>query len=281
MNHNLKMTQVAELSERQFKSISQLVFRLAGIDLNPAKKQLVKARLNTRLRDLSIPDFDTYLRYLKDDQTGNELVTMLDSISTNLTSFFREGHHFACLREEVLPEIMNRTQDSRRLRIWSAGCSSGQEPYSIAITLREALRHSGQWNVKILATDLSTRVLEKAAAGVYQQDQVKGIPKQVLLRHFDKLTTNSGDAWRIKPAIQGMITFGRLNLMECWPMRGPLDVIFCRNVMIYFKKETQNMLINRYYDLLRPGGYMFLGHSECLAGTSNRFRYIKPTVYQK
>lgn len=281
MKNSLHLTHTVELSDRQFNEISKLVFNLAGIDLNPSKKQLVKARLNSRLRELSLPSFDAYLQFLKNDKTGNELVTMLDSISTNLTSFFREGHHFAFLRQEVLPKIMSQSTNSRRVRIWSAGCSSGQEPYSIAITLQEAIQQTTGWDIKILATDLSTRVLNKAAAGVYPQDQVTGIPKQVLFRHFDKLKSKHDVAWQIKPAVRNMITFGRLNLMEKWPMRGPFDVIFCRNVMIYFKKDTQNVLVNRYFDLLNPGGIMFLGHSESLAGTSNKFKYVKPTIYRK
>ena len=281
MGFDLQAPNTVELSDKQFSAIAQLVYKMAGINLTSGKKQLVRARLNSRLRELKLPDFDSYINHIQSDGSGNELVLMLDSISTNLTSFFREGHHFAYLRQEILPQIAAAAKGERRVRIWSAGCSSGEEPYSIAISLSEAIQNGLGWDLKILATDLSTRVLAKAATGIYANQQVDGIPRNILMRHFGKVTIDGVPAWQIKPTLRKMITFGRVNLMERWPMQGPFDVIFCRNVMIYFNKQTQNVLINRYYDLLRPGGVMFIGHSESLAGTSHKYKYVKPTIYQK
>ena len=206
---------------------------------------------------------------------------MLDAISTNLTYFFREGQHFEYLRQIALPEIVARNQKSKRLRIWSAGCSSGEEPYTLAIVVGEAMRALGQWDVAILATDLSTRVLAKARAGVYEAERFREMPPQYLSAYFHVIQTRPMRLHEVNDSLRRHVKFARLNLMENWPMRGPFDVIFCRNVMIYFDKPTQAKLIRRYWDILCPGGLFFVGHSESLSGIEHDFEYIQPAVYRK
>ena len=271
----------AELSEKQFQTISGLVKDLCGINLHEGKRELVKARLTKRLRELQMSNYAQYVDFIATDQGQPELLSMLDALSTNLTSFFRESAHFDLLRGKVLPEILRtRTQD-RRIRIWSAGCSSGEEPYSIAIVLRETLGSLGGWDAKVLATDLSRRVLETARRGVYGKDRLRQVPSRMVSEHFRSAGADAPDKYEVHDSLRQMVTFARLNLMDPWPMRGPFDAIFCRNVMIYFDKPTQNRLVDRFWDLLGSGGLLFLGHSESLTGVRHRFKYVQTTVYGK
>ncbi|MCD4824355.1 MAG: protein-glutamate O-methyltransferase CheR [Phycisphaerae bacterium] len=268
-----------DISDAQFEQISALVKNLAGINLHDGKKELVKARLAKRCRQLKLQNLDQYISLVKNDKTGQELISMLDALSTNLTFFFRESQHFTFLRDTVLPKIVKR--GDRQLRIWSAGCSSGEEPYSISMLLNESIQSIGNWDVRILATDLSTRVLAIACSGEYSQQRFKETPRQLVSRYFEVVREERPAIFKAKPEIRDLIHFARLNLMEDWPMKGPFDVIFCRNVMIYFDKPTQSRLINRYYDLLADGGYLFLGHSESLTGTKHTFKYVQPATYMK
>ena len=269
-----------DLTDAQFESISSLVKRVAGINLHEGKRELVKSRLNKRLRALKMDGFDQYIKYLAADNTATELVEMLDAISTNLTSFFRENSHFEFFSDQLLPRLAENARKSgrRRLRGWSAGCSSGEEPYTIAMCLRETLADLNAWDARVLATDLCTKVLANAQRGIYAPDRLEKIPPQLRSKYFTRL--GDGD-WQAGEALRGLITFARLNLMEPWPMSGPFDFIFCRNVMIYFDKPTQARLVERYWQLLDRGGVLFIGHSESLTGVEHRFRYIQPTVYQK
>jgi chemotaxis protein methyltransferase CheR len=269
------------MSEDQFNHISTLVRNVAGINLHDGKKQLVKARLSKILRKLEISDFDDYIKHLSMDSSGLQLTGMLDALSTNLTYFFRELRHFEYLKETVLPAIIQRNIASRKLRLWSAGCSSGEEPYSLAITLLECAKKLEGWDLGILATDLSTRVLAKARQGIYQPDRFREMPKQYLPTYFNLIQTRPMRLHEVSPQVRHLVKFANLNLMSAWPMRGPFDVIFCRNVMIYFDKETQSRLIERYWDMLCPGGYLFVGHSESLSGIDHQFNYIQPAVYRK
>jgi chemotaxis protein methyltransferase CheR len=271
----------AELSEKQFQTISGLVKDLCGINLHDGKRELVKARLTKRLRVLQMDNYAQYVDFIATDQGQQELLTMLDALSTNLTSFFRECAHFDLLREKILPEILRSRMQDRRIRIWSAGCSSGEEPYSIAIVLRETLGSLGGWDAKVLATDLSRRVLEIARRGVYGKDRLQQVPSRMVSEHFRPAGADAPDKYQVHDPLRQMVTFARLNLMDPWPMRGPFDAIFCRNVMIYFDKPTQNRLVERFWDLLGSGGVLFLGHSESLTGVRHRFKYVQPTVYGK
>jgi chemotaxis protein methyltransferase CheR len=207
---------------------------------------------------------------------------MLDAISTNLTSFFREPKHFAFLEEKALPTVAdNGGSRNRQLNIWSAGCSSGEEPYTLSICLHEFAENRPGLNFKILATDISTRMLTTAGNGVYQDSQVQSIASGVLRKYFQRGQGKWAGHYRLKPFVRKSIEFMRLNLMEPFPFGSKFQIIFCRNVMIYFDKQTQGRLVNKYYDCLEPGGFLFIGHSESLMGTEHRFKYVQPTIYQK
>jgi len=267
------------LSEHQFLQISNLVKGLCGINLHEGKKELVKARLSKRLRILGLTNFADYLDYIRDDSSGMELTLMVDSLSTNLTSFFREMEHFNHLTDKVVKSPLHLS--TRRLRVWSAGCSSGEEPYSIAISLCESISDIMKWDVRILATDISTRMLNRAKQGVYSPDRLDKMPRHLRSRYFTPIKLLEGTVFQVSNQLRSLVHFGWLNLMNPWPMKGLFDVIFCRNVMIYFDKPTQNKLVRRLFDILAPGGMLFIGHSESLAGVEHAFRYVIPTVYEK
>ncbi len=268
-----------KLSEAEFIQISNLVKELCGINLHDGKKELVKARLSKRMRQLGMTSFQQYIDHVRQD-TDKEITTMLDILSTNLTYFFREPRHLEYLREVVLPEAM-ASKGNKKLRIWSAGCSSGEEPYSIAMVLNEAVPNLDSWDAAILATDLSTRVLQTASQGIYRQERFRELPRHLITKYFVCIQSKPEKVYRTGPKLRKLVHFARLNLMETWPMKGPFDVIFCRNVMIYFDKPTQGKLINRYFDILRPGGMLFLGHSESLTGIDHKFKYVQPATYKK
>ncbi|MFH1550553.1 MAG: protein-glutamate O-methyltransferase [Planctomycetota bacterium] len=276
-------TLTIELTQRQFEKISSLVYDLCGINLHIGKKELVKARLNKRLRQLGISDFDEYLAFLASDTSGRELVDMLDAISTNLTSFFREPAHFEYLSKQILPRLVQeRGRDpGRRLRIWSAGCSSGEEPYTIAIVLRNEIENLDRWDAAILATDINTRMLDTARCGEYAEARLKNMPVQVQSRCFECIESKKPRVYRARPEIRRLVSFARLNLLDNWPMRGNFDVIFCRNTMIYFDKPTQGKLVRRFREKLNEGGVLFIGHSESLTGIKHDFDYVQPTVYRR
>jgi chemotaxis protein methyltransferase CheR len=272
----------SDLSDKEFALFSQLVYDKAGINLHDGKKELVRSRLSRRLRAKNIQRFKDYYKYLMADESGEELVNMLDAISTNLTSFFREPKHFTFLEDTALPSILKRINPrTERLSIWSAGCSSGEEPYTLAICLHEFMKEETSFDFKILATDISTKVLSSAANGVYMGQQIRNIPAPVLRKYFQRGQGKWADHYRLKPYIRNEIEFKRLNLMEPFPFTKKFHIIFCRNVMIYFDKMVQNTLVNKYYDALIDGGYLFIGHSESLMGTQHQFQYVKPTIYQK
>jgi len=271
------------LDEKDFRRISDLVYEYCGINLHEGKKELVRARLAKQLRKGHFKTFSEYLRHVLDDPAGREFSVLVDSLSTNLTKFFREDQHFEYLRTHLLPRIIASRQGSSELRIrgWSAGCSSGEEPYSMAITLLEAIQGKGRWDVKLLATDVSTRVLEKAQKGVYAKDRIEPIPLPLRRRYLIQRREGGKNLYEVGTALRNLVIFRYLNLMQDWPVKGPLDFIFCRNVMIYFDKPTQERLINRFYGLLGPGGVLFTGHSESLTGIEHAFKYVQPTIYAK
>lgn len=274
-----------EIDDKEFSLFQRLIYDESGINLTPAKKELLKSRLMKRLRERSLTSFKEYYKYVTEaDTTGEELVSMLDCISTNLTEFFREAAHFDFLSEKVLPALLEdkRKKREKRIRIWCAGCSTGEEPYSISMILAECIKELCGWDIKLLATDLSTRVLKKAMQGIYAKDRLKNIPLQMLNTYFEKGAHNFKDHYQIKDFLRNLIAFRRLNLTdETFPFKGQFDFIFCRNVMIYFNKQTQTELVSKFYKHLAPNGYLFIGHSESLAGAETRFRYVRPTIYQK
>ena len=267
-----------EISRSAFDKISAILYRQAGIHLNEGKHELVKSRLNKRLCATGSCGFEDYIDYVEHDTSGRELAEMIDILTTNTTFFFRESQHFDFLRERIIPDLAAR---GGKIRIWSAGCSTGEEPYTISIVLREGLANIDLLDVRILATDISSRVLATARNGVYTQEKLNGLTKATLLNHFSPVRDSEPPAWRVQPSLSGLTKFAKLNLMEPWPMQGPFQVIFCRNVMIYFDKPTQAKLVSRFWELLEPGGYLFVGHSESLTTTSHDFQYVKPAIYRK
>lgn len=272
----------ADLTRRQFVQISALVKSACGLNLHARKRELVKARLHKRLRQLHLDSFKEYLDYLRSDTSADELVAMLDALVTNVTSFFREVEQFDHLVRVVLPrKIAGAGESGRRLRIWSAGCSTGEEAYSIAIVVAETIPHIGRWDAAILATDLSTGVLRQAREGVYTAERLRPIPLYLRGKYFTRTQARPKELYRVRENIRPLVHFRRLNLICPWPMRGTFDVIFCRNVMIYFDKPTQDRLIERFREALAPGGTVFVGHSESLANPDCGFRYVKPAIYEK
>ncbi len=264
-----------ELSPKQFERVSSLVYRLCGINLKGGKEALVRARLMKRLRALGMKDFSQYLKYLNSEQGKEELFFMVDVITTNKTSFFREPAHFEFLKETILPKFKNG-----KLRFWTAACSSGEEPFSLAILLREEIPGLDREDVLILATDISRRMLEKARQAIYGKETLKDLSPDILAKYFIEVASAPA-MYRVKDNVRNIVRLAWLNLMDAWPMRGPFNVIFCRNVMIYFDRPTQQRLINRFWDMLEPGGFLFVGHSEGLSAVSHNFRYVKPAIYQK
>jgi chemotaxis protein methyltransferase CheR len=271
------------LSERDFERISAVIHRHCGINLHDGKKELVRARIAKRLRLTGMKSFGQYVDFALADLNGAEFTTLVDSLSTNLTSFFRENQHFAFLSDRFLPELIARKhkQNDNSIRAWSAGCSSGEEPYTIAMTLSEALGNAPRWDIRLLATDISTQVLAKATAGVYDKARVDSVPPALRGKYFAPRALNGQTMLAVVPKLRGMITFKYLNLMDPWPFHGPFDFIFCRNVMIYFDKPTQARLVQRYHDVLAPGGILFTGHSESLTGINHQFRFVQATIYRK
>jgi len=271
------------LTEKDFRTISDLVYKHCGINLHEGKKELVRARLTKRLRMGKFKTFPEYMKHVLEDKTGKEFSILIDSLSTNLTSFFREPKHFDFFRDTFLPSLLARKEKSRRFKIraWSAGCSSGEEPYSIAITLLETIHNQPCWDVKILASDISTSILETAKKGIYDEKRVAPIPSIQKHKYLTRNRVEGRKVYEVSKSLKDIIIFRYLNLMEDWPIKGPLDFIFCRNVMIYFDKPTQSGLINRFWELLDSGGVLFTGHSESLTGIEHKFKYIQPTIYMK
>jgi chemotaxis protein methyltransferase CheR len=229
-----------------------------------------------RLRALSMGSFEEYMNHIENDEGRKELSRMIDVITTNKTAFFREIEHFNYLRDNILPELKNT-----RMRFWSAACSSGEEPFSLAILLRDEVPNIDSKDVKILATDISTTMLEKASDAVFREEALRDLPVSILKKYFVKIRKEWPRTYRLKDSVRSMIKFAWLNLMGPWPMKSPFNVIFCRNVMIYFDKPTQQRLIKRFWHLLEPGGYLFVGHAEGLSSISHKFRYIRPATYRK
>ena len=264
------------LSDNHFKKISDLVYRTSGINLRSGKESLVRARLMKRLRARGMPSVKDYLDYINSEQGRDELVQFIDVMTTNKTSFFREAEHFHYMRERVIPELTGH-----RLRFWSAACSSGEEAYTLAMWLREHLPDIDTRDALILATDISRRMLDKARQALYPVATVRSLPSPQFKKYFTTLNGRQAGDVRVAGEVRSMVRFAWLNLLEKWPMKGPFNVIFCRNVMIYFDRPTQQKLINRFWDLLEPGGYLFVGHSEGLSAVKHKFRYMRPATYRK
>ncbi len=276
-------TSADNLSERDIRWISTVVHSHCGINLHDGKRELVKARVNKRVNARGFRSASDYMQSVLDDPDGEELLHLVDALSTNFTSFYREQNHFDFLATEFLPELIRRKRDSRRLRAWSAGCSSGEEAYSIAMTLASALPETeiGSWDTRILATDISNRMLIRARHGSYTRERVQAVPAMTRHKWLIPARENGRKVFHVSPKLREMVAFRYLNLIEDWPFEGPFDFIFCRNVMIYFDKATQETLVNRFWDVLDAGGILFTGHAESLTGINHKFKYMRPTIYVK
>jgi chemotaxis protein methyltransferase CheR len=265
-----------EISPAQFARITEVLHEHAGIRMREGKEGLVRARLAKRLRKLNLPDFDAYLDFVEKEPSRREFAEMIDALTTNKTSFLREASHFDYLRDAVFPTLKGP------VRIWSAGCSSGEEPYTLAMLANESFSDINTRDVRILATDLSHRVLATAKAATYPAENMSDVPAAWMQKYWTRKRDPQGrEVCEAGKPLRRLVHFAKLNLMERWPMQGPFDAILCRNVMIYFDKATQQQLVERYWALLRPGGHLFVGHSESLTGLTHRFRYVQPAVYVK
>jgi chemotaxis protein methyltransferase CheR len=264
-------------SDADFRSLAQLAYEYAGIALADSKRNLVYSRLSRRLRALGLTSFQDYRQYLAEND--REIESFINSISTNHTKFFREGHHFDHFRTHVaVPFVQSgyRSND-RRLRVWSAGCSTGEEPYTIAIVLKREIRDIENHDVRILATDIDTDVLAKAAHGEYPMSAVDDVPKT----YQDFFESVGDDRVMMGEDLRSLIVFNRLNLMEQWPFHGLFDAIFCRNVMIYFDAGTKAALVQRFTQQIKPGGWLYIGHSESLIGSHPGLHLVGRTVYRR
>lgn len=267
------------LSASLFKKFSTLVFENTGIFLKPEKKELLNARLGKRLRLCNISSFEEYYNYVQADTSGEELISLINSVSTNFTSFFRENSHFEYLASTVLPEFS--ASGASGLKVWSAACSSGEEPYTLAMVLSEYQQKNPSFSFSVQATDISTKVLDIAKAGIYADERIRTMPKDVLKRHFQKGKGQSAGFVKIKPDLRKAVSFQRFNLMGNFPWKEEFDVIFCRNVMIYFNRETQQELVGKFSRCLKPGGHLFIGHSESLTSIDHPFKQVSTTTYKK
>ena len=271
-----------DLSDREYKLISDLVYRTVGIHLDEHKKTLIVGRLQKFLREKEFSNFSQYYDYVNSDPTGQALKTLVTNISTNYTFFFRENDHFTFFLKNVLPQIteMLKKYKSRDLRIWCAGCSSGEEPYTLAILLLEYFGSEIKlWETGVLATDISEKALEKANNGIYSDENISGIPLPLRNKYFSRHDEKN---WIVENQVKKLVLFRRFNLMrESFPFKKKFHVIFCRNVMIYFDKPTQNELVRRFYSNTEPGGYLFIWHSETLPRGDCSYDFIKPAVYRR
>jgi chemotaxis protein methyltransferase CheR len=268
-----------EFSDEDFQRVRRMVRQQLGIALSDSKRQLVYGRLSRRLRALHLREFGAYLQRVEGGDS-EELQHFRNAITTNLTSFFREKHHFEFLANQLMPHLEFQNRSSRRIRIWSAGCSTGEEPYSIAMVLLESAAHLVRdWDVRILATDIDTNVLEHATRGIYTNERLEKMDSTRQLRWFDRVPGQ--EQLQVSDNVKQLVTFRELNLISDWPMKGPFDVIFCRNVIIYFDRETQRHIVGRMQGLQRPGDYLILGHSESLLDISNRYRLVGNTINRR
>ncbi len=268
-----------KITKKEFEQLSAYIKTNYGIYLKPEKETLVIGRLQNELLQKGFKNFSEYYDYVIKDNTGMAVSTLLDKITTNHTFFMREADHFAYFKEVVLPYFASRVTD-RDLRIWCAGCSSGEEPYTLAMILDEFFgKDKLYWDTKVLATDISNKVLEEARKGVYSNKEMETLPAKWRINHTIKQDSENSV---FTEKLRSEVIFRKFNLMETvFPFKKKFHVIFCRNVMIYFDEKTKNTLVNKYYDLLEVGGYLFIGHSESLNREETRFKYVQPAVYRK
>ena len=268
---------VRPLTGKEFEQFRDLAYKTFGLDLKEGKEQLVSSRLSKLIARSNFSSFKDYYDHVVEDKTGEALLAMVDALTTNHTSFLREPAHIEFLCNEILPALAKRD----RVRLWCAASSTGEEPYTLAFSLLEALPAGSRTRVEIIASDISTRVLEIAQRAVYPAERLQGVPLALQSKYFLRGEGHSQGFYKVKPEVRKLIEFRRVNLVEPYPDMEPFPVIFCRNVMIYFDKPTQERVVNRLSHYLEPGGYLFIGHSESLMGTNQPLEYVRPAVYRK
>jgi len=275
----------APITAAEYEFVRKIVYENSRINLGPSKKELVMARLSKRLRALDLSSYAEYLAMLKTAAGRDEMTNLIDSISTNHTYFFREPQHFDFLSQIVLPQFCEEDpkRTNKTFKVWSAATSSGEEPYTISLILDDYFTNRVKgWNWNILCTDISTRVLAKAQEGIFAKDRLGPVRPDWLIRYFDKGVGESEGYFRVKESIRRNLSFKSLNLLApSYPFRDTFQVIFCRNVMIYFDRDTQQELIEKMYPLLEPGGYLIIGHAESLTNIKHPLKLIKPSIYRK
>lgn len=277
------ISQELTLDQRDFERFRQLIYRLAGIALSEAKQCFVQGRLAKRLRALSLDSYTAYYDLLADGANKEESTRFINALTTNKTDFFREDHHFQFLKEKVFPNLKSKSTEggNRKLRIWCSASSTGEEPYSIAMTALDFFGFNSGWDIRILASDIDTDVLEAAATGIYTADRIVDIPKPQLQIYFERQSRAVDASYRAKDILRNLITFRRINLQDAeWPINTTFDVIFCRNVMIYFDSSSQTKIVNHFAEKLNSDGYLIIGHSESLVGLTDVYKPLGDTVYR-
>ena len=267
------------LDDRSFERISKFAYDTAGLAIAPSKAAMVRTRLARRLRHLGLDSFDAYCNHVQSEEGQAERVELISALTPNVSHFIRENHHFEQLTKQIFPQL----ETNRPVRIWSAGCSNGQEPYSLAISLYESGFVKPEKDIKILASDIDPAVVAFARQGKYPARMIDGLEAPVRNDYFSELSTNASEIhWSAKDKIRRLISFRKLNLLDDWPMKGKFDIIFCRNVVIYFDQKTQDRLWEKFADILRPGGWLFLGHSERVSDKyQDRFETLGGTAYRR
>ena len=269
-----------EFTQKDFDRLRKISVEHSGNVVSDDKFDMFYTRLARRIRSLSIGSFSEYCDYLEANM-DTELHELVNAITTNLTSFFREQHHFDYLKDEYIPLLKEHNKVNRKIRIWSAGCSTGEESYSIAMTFIEAMPDYNNWDIKILATDIDSNVLATASTGIYKEDRIDGLDSSLIKRFFQKGAGSHEGTVRICQDARKLISFKKLNLLDKWPMHGHFDIIFCRNVVIYFDVATKTRLVERYADILQDTGRLFMGHSESLLRITDKVKLLGKTVYEK
>jgi len=273
------MGKMKELTVPEFERIRTYIKTNFGISLSNEKKTLVHSRLRTTLDELGFDNFTQYFDYLIKDKTGEAVVRFVDKITTNHTFFMRETEHFDYLRETVLPYIAEEYKSQRDLRLWCAACSSGEEAVTLQMIAQDFFKKIPfPWDTNMLASDISTKVLDKAVEGKYPTESLANLPAKWTTEYFTKINAQLS---QVKPNILNAISYRKLNLMESFKFKQPFQIIFCRNVMIYFDNQTRDAVVRKFYDVMEPGGYLFIGHSESISNSNTGYQYIKPAVYRK
>lgn len=269
------------LAADDFKAIAELAYRESGLQLVAEKTSMIQSRLRHRLKALALPDFSTYTRFVCSAEGKEERRHMISALTTNVSHFFRENHHFDIFLKSVKENHAERLRSGGRMRVWSAGCSNGQEPVSICMTVLEAFPEALNWDFKVLATDIDPKVVAFATDSAYPERFMGGVPEPLRKKYFSLVEFGNEPCFEVRPELRRLITYKELNLLSPWPMKSPMDFIFCRNVVIYFDLQTQNQLWPRFHSQLGPDGLLFLGHSERIAETESvGFQSCGPTTYR-